>query len=537
MNDAARIWQDACAALDCVLAGRLSLIVRARAGPPRERWLAMLQARTEVLRITADADPATFEPDVDLLASLAATKTVRRQGLSERLAGRVLIVAGAERLAGPIVSQIADFIDSRAAAGVVLVDEGIDDERPPTMIADRIAMWIDLDTLSLRDLNAPDATIPGLQPLQIVVDAEAQRMIVETAAALGIRSLRAPLQAIEVARAAAARGGRSIPDDGDYALAARLVLAPRATMLPDDGDAPHEAPEADGSDDARDMPDDDRNVMIDAARAVIPPDLLDTLAGGTSAMRGGSAAARRGMGARGRPGRVRAGLPGRGGRFDIAATLLAAAPMQRLRGRTTARLAIRRDDIRIRSPQPVQRAVTVFAVDASGSAAVTRLAEVKGAVERLLAESYVRRDEVALIAFRGDGAETLLPPTRSLARAKRELAGLPGGGTTPLAAGIVAGLDQALRSRAAGRAPLLLLLTDGGANVSRDGSKGRAGARADAHAAAATVARSGIAAVVIDSSPRGDAAVRTLAQAMNGRYFALPRVDDSALAAIVGSAR
>ena len=330
-----------------------------------------------------------------------------------------------------------------------------------------------------------------------------------------------------------------MPDDADCARVARIVLAPQARALPTDRpDAPppdcEETPETDAGEGEDGAPD-DRDILLDAAMAALPAGLLAP--GGGKGRGAGSATARRGPGARGRGGRVLKALPVRGARFDLAATLIAAAPFQRLRGRDGGRLAVRRDDIRVRRPVPVQRAATIFAVDASGSSALARLAEVKGAVERLLAESYVRRDEVALVAFRGTGAETLLPPTRSLARARRELSALPGGGGTPLAAGIVAGLEQAVRSRAAGRAPMLVLLTDGGANVARDGSPGRAAARADAETAALMVASAGVAALVVDSSPRGDAGVRAVAAAMGARYVALPRLDDRALGAIVGAAR
>jgi magnesium chelatase subunit D len=134
---------------------------------------------------------------------------------------------------------------------------------------------------------------------------------------------------------------------------------------------------------------------------------------------------------------------------------------------------VRKDDFRIQRFKHRSETTAIFVVDASGSSALHRLAEAKGAVELLLADCYVRRDRVALVAFRGRGAELLLPPTRSLVRTKRSLAGLPGGGGTPLAAGIEAGLALADGVKRRGGTPLLVLLTDGRANVARDGSGGR----------------------------------------------------------------
>ncbi len=196
--------------------------------------------------------------------------------------------------------------------------------------------------------------------------------------------------------------------------------------------------------------------MLEAVRAAIPANLLDQLlAGGprlTAAKAGrvGQAAASR----TGRPIGSRRGDPRRG-RLDLLGTLRAAAPWQAIRQREgeTRRIVVRRDDLRIRILRQRTETTTVFCVDASGSAALERLAEAKGAVELLLAEAYVRRDRVALVAFRGTGAELVLPPTRSLTRAKRGLSGLPGGGGTPLAAGIDAAVAVALgvRRAAAGR--------------------------------------------------------------------------------------
>ena len=147
---------------------------------------------------------------------------------------------------------------------------------------------------------------------------------------------------------------------------------------------------------------------------------------------------------------------------NIVETLRAAAPWQRLRrrergprhgNRSAADRGARRRFSHHAPASSGRETTTIFVVDASGSAALHRLAEAKGAVELLLADCYVRRDQVALIAFRGRGAELLLPPTRSLARAKRSLAELPGGGGTPLAAAIDAAAALADAARRKGQTP------------------------------------------------------------------------------------
>jgi magnesium chelatase subunit D len=183
-----------------------------------------------------------------------------------------------------------------------------------------------------------------------------------------------------------------------------------------------------------------------------------------------------------------------------------------------------------------RKAQVVFVVDASGSAALHRLAEAKGAVELLLAECYVRRDRVALVAFRGQQAELLLPPTRSLVRAKRGLAGLRGGGGTPLASAIdqAATLVGALQRQ--GDSVLVVFLTDGRANVARDGSAGREAAEAQALEAARHLAQLPAAALLVDTSPRPQAQARALAAAMSATYLPLPHADAPALSGLVRTA-
>ena len=180
--------------------------------------------------------------------------------------------------------------------------------------------------------------------------------------------------------------------------------------------------------------------ILDAALAALPAGLLASLKisqlSRAKTPSAGSAGAAQHSALRGRPIGARKGEPRAGQRLNVLETLRAAAPWQKLRqlagqehgvAPTPRRIQVRKEDFHVARFRQLGQTTTVFVVDASGSSAMNRLAEAKGAVELLLADCYVRRDSVAMLAFRGKTTELLLPPTRSLARAKRSLAGLPGG--------------------------------------------------------------------------------------------------------------
>jgi magnesium chelatase subunit D len=241
---------------------------------------------------------------------------------------------------------------------------------------------------------------------------------------------------------------------------------------------------------------------------------------------------------RGRPAGVRKGLPRAGIRLSVIDTLRAAAPWQRLRraerpAEDTRRLQLRAEDFHVRRYQQRSETVTVFIVDASGSAAMHRLAEAKGAVELLLGQCYVRRDRVAVIAFRSRSAEVLLPPTRSLVRARRSMAGLAGGGGTPLAAAIHAATRLAESSQRTGLTPTLVFLTDGRGNLTLEGIGNRVVAEQEALAAARALRNARWRSILIDTSPRPAAAGSALAQAMGGVYLPLPYADPARMARAV----
>jgi magnesium chelatase subunit D len=181
--------------------------------------------------------------------------------------------------------------------------------------------------------------------------------------------------------------------------------------------------------------------------------------------------------------------------------------------------------------------LTIFAVDASGSAAMHRLGEAKGAVELLLAECYARREQVALVAFRGTGAEVLLPPTRALARARRTLAQLAGGGATPLARGIDAAYELALKARRSGQSSLVVLLTDGRANIDGEGVADRKRAAEHAAVAARRLAADRIGALLVDVASAPSAKAADLARHMNARYLPLPNAGAREIAGAVALGR
>ena len=151
-----------------------------------------------------------------------------------------------------------------------------------------------------------------------------------------------------------------------------------------------------------------------------------------------------------------------------------------------------------------------------------RLAEAKGAVELLLAECYVRRDQVAVLSFRGTGAEILLPSTRSLVRAKRSLAEMPGGGGTPLADAIYIATEVAQNAQHHGLTPVIVFLTDGRANIGRNGMPGRAQAQLDAEQAARYLARAAIKSLWIDTSPQARIEGEQIAKLVGSIYLPLP---------------
>jgi magnesium chelatase subunit D len=586
--------------------GLRGAVIRAPAGAAREAWigefLRLMPADVVVKPVPGTIADGRLLGGLDLAATLALGKPVAERGLLADCNGGVALFPMAERLSLSLAARVTAAMDAGEVVverdgfqlrtptrfATVLLDESVEeDECASQSIADRLAFHLDLAAFPERlfhrypdqsadsalmslPITAEDVAQARLRLPQVVANAASIEALTSTAFVLGVDGMRAPILAINAARALAALNGRTQVSEEDVVLAAKLVIAPRATRLPaptepspeepperaEEPSSPHEdVNQADDNnpkgqtDDGSDAEDQEvredlplEDVVLAAAAAAIPEKLLLRMMAQyglerTRVSSSGNSGQLRSSTKRGRAigtarGEIRSGV-----RMNVLATLRAAAPWQTLRaeelkadanaphGRATQRrgkLYIRKDDFRVNRFQQRAETTTIFVVDASGSSALNRLAEAKGAVELLLADCYIRRDRVGVIAFRGTSAEVLLPPTRSLVRAKRGLASLPGGGGTPLALGLDAAREMANSLARRGDTVVVVVLTDGRANVTRAGVGNRDVAEAEGLAAARVLRQRGLQILLVDTAPNPSPRAQALAVAMGAVYLPLP---------------
>ena len=601
-------WDDALwalAALHIDPVGLRGIWLRSPHGPVRDEWLTLLQhLRPGVRRLPNNIDSERLLGGLDLSATLNTGRPVTQAGLLAQSDQSLLLAPMAERMAPEAAAILSQVLDSGrvtphgggdaqdARLGLIALDEALEDE--PAMaetLQERLGIWLDLRHLG-RQAQASDEVL-GLIGVLCSPDEEADeerqniikrlrtlrlndeqiQAITQMAQAMGIASLRGPLACVRLACVLAALRESDEVQDQDLGRAARLCLTPRATQMPappeqeappeqaqepqepppehppehpeeepapPDQEPPSESPEEDT------LPQEMGELLLEAALASLPPDVLAQLAQSNKTKIKGGGQSRSGdvrqSRSRGSPLPPRPGLPRQGARLHVLATLGHAAPRQKLRTPlvssqgAASRLAIRAEDFHIHRFAERTQTCLIFAIDASGSAALHRLAEAKGAVELLLAQSYARRDQVCVVGFRGTQAEVLLPPTKSLVRAKRSLAGLPGGGGTPLPHAMKLALEVALQQRRLGVTPSLVMLCDGRANVSLQGSGGRAQAFQESLSLANAWRSQGLQSIWIDTSARPEPQAEQLAHAMGARYVPLPQANSQRMAQVVQAA-
>jgi magnesium chelatase subunit D len=527
-------------------------------------WGALLGERfTEV---PAGVTEERLVGGLDLERALSTGQRAIETGLLGRADGGIVYLDNAHLCEPRIAQQIAGALDSgivrlereglsagipsrfRLVASVSPRDAGISPklaaslglhvtEPPPSSRRGRIAVLRiaalceqapreftachDARTAALRTrLEAARDRLPDVQ-----ISPEGERRLLSTAMRLGIEGHRADLFAIRAARAHAALCGRVMAGEADLEAAMRFVLYPRASAGPSSRANANPETEEGSESGGTTAPDSGDELNIAAAPASLPDGLLDWEAQAARS-KGAASRGRRQMAgfARGRAARAVAKAP-RGSRIAVSATVRAAAPFQSLREKPSGMsMRVEAADLRFQQFRQKPGILVVFAVDGSGSMAAHRMHQVKGAAISLLEKAHLYRAKVGLITFRGSTATVLLPPTRSVALARRAIEAMPAGGGTPLAAGLAAALRLIEGGPTAGRsAALLVLLTDGRANVAR----GTASVREDLAGVCAEFRAARTPSVVIDSGNRltsiGEA--EQVAKLLGGRYVPLPRFD------------
>ncbi|MEU0190537.1 putative cobaltochelatase [Streptomyces afghaniensis] len=513
---------------------------------------------------------------VDLLLDAAAmgASYVEREGVSVRHAARFLLVGTMNPEEGELRPQLLDRFGL-----TVEVAASREPEQRVEVVRRRLAYDADPAGFAARwadeeaDVRARIVAARKLLPSVRLGDG-ALRQIAATCAAFEVDGMRADIVMARTATALAAWAGRTDVLAEDVRQAALLALPHRRRRNPfdapgldedkldetleefsgdDDPDPdPDQGPDGpDGGGGGGGQPEPDEGPQGDDTGA--PPEAGEngqpqpSGAGEQSAVRAaepfrtkvlsvpgiGEGAAGRRSRARTEHGRTTGSRRPRGAltKLHLAATVQAAAPHQRARGRSGPGLVVRRDDLRQATREGREGNLVLFVVDASGSmAARQRMSAVKGAVLSLLLDAYQRRDKVGLVTFRGSDADVALPPTSSVDAAAARLESLPTGGRTPLAAGLLRAHDvlRVERLRDPARRPLVVLVTDGRAT-------GGPEPVALAGRAARLFAAEGVASVVVDceSGPVRLGLAGQLAGELGGTAVTLDELRADSIAGLV----
>ncbi|MFF9911204.1 putative cobaltochelatase [Streptomyces sp. NPDC013457] len=516
---------------------------------------------------------------IDLLLDAAAmgSSYVEREGVSVRHAARFLLVGTMNPEEGELRPQLLDRfgLTVEVAASrepeqrVEVVRRRLAYDDDPAAFA---ARWAGEESALRERIVAARALLP-----EVVLGDAALLQIAATCAAFEVDGMRADIVMARTATALAAWAGRTEVTSEDVRQAALLALPHRRRRNPFDAPGLDEdrldetleqfKGEDEGDDDPDPGPDGGpgggpgggvppqgegpeesapRDAGADETPAPAPGG--GGGAGERAAVKAaepfrtkmlsvpglGEGAAGRRSRARTEHGRTTGAVRPRGAltKLHLAATVHAAAPHQKARGRTGPGLVVRRDDLRQATREGREGNLVLFAVDASGSmAARQRMSAVKGAVLSLLLDAYQRRDKVGLVTFRGRDAEVALPPTSSVDAAAARLEQLPTGGRTPLSAGLLKAHDvlRVERLRDPSRRPLLVVVTDGRAT----------GGGADPVALAARAARlhasEGTAAVVVDceTGPVRLGLAGDLARELGGTAVTLDELRADSIAGLV----